>query len=279
MNIRVKFYGTRGSTPICGPTYYQFGGNTTCIQITDLELKRTAIIDAGTGIRALGKDILADEDNQDNIIIVFTHFHWDHIQGFPFFAPAYDDARKIYMLVVGKVRQMKNLRDIFAMQMQHVYFPVQLDSMGARFEFLQIDKSDETFELSGGEISVSANRHQHPGGAYGYRIERKGKSIVVCTDIEHGDDIDPNVVALAKGADLLIHDAQYTTEEYEFKKGWGHSTFDQAIRVAEMAGVKQLAITHHDPEHDDDFLLAIEKKCQDRFSDCILARELMELIV
>ena len=279
MNIRVKFYGTRGSTPICGPTYYQFGGNTTCIQMTDMELNRTAIIDAGTGIRALGKDILADEANRDNIIIVFTHFHWDHIQGFPFFAPAYDNTRKIYMLVLGKGRKMRNLRDIFAMQMQHVYFPVQLGSMGADFEFLQVDKTNETFEIAGDEISITANRHQHPGGAYGYRFERKGKSIVVCTDIEHGDEVDTNVVALARNADLLIHDAQYTTEEYETKRGWGHSTYDQAIQVAEMAGAKQLVLTHHDPEHDDDFLIAMEKTCRDSFSNCVFAREGMEIIV
>jgi len=183
------------------------------------------------------------------------------------------------MLVLGKGRKMRNLRDIFAMQMQHVYFPVQLGSMGADFEFLQVDKTNETFEIAGDEISITANRHQHPGGAYGYRFERKGKSIVVCTDIEHGDEVDTNVVALARNADLLIHDAQYTTEEYETKRGWGHSTYDQAIQVAEMAGAKQLVLTHHDPEHDDDFLIAMEKTCRDRFSNCVFAREGMEIIV
>jgi ribonuclease BN (tRNA processing enzyme) len=184
------------------------------------------------------------------------------------------------MLALGKGRKVTNLRGIFKTQMQTEYFPVQLDNMGARFEFLKIDKSCEYFEDDHGEITkVTANRHNHPGGAYGFRLERLGKVLVICTDVEHGDAIDPNVVALAKGADLLIHEAQYTGEELKTKRGWGHSSYEQALQVAEMAGVKMLAITHHDPDHDDAFLRRRERECQQRFRACVLAREKIELVL
>jgi ribonuclease BN (tRNA processing enzyme) len=114
-------------------------------------------------------------------------------------------------------------------------------------------------------------------GAYSFRIERNGKVLVVCTDVEHGEQIDPRLVELAQGADLLVHDAQYTAEELEKRRGWGHSSFDQAMQVAEMAGVKRLALTHHDPEHDDEFLQRIENLCRERFPNAVLAREGMEI--
>jgi ribonuclease BN (tRNA processing enzyme) len=108
-------------------------------------------------------------------------------------------------------------------------------------------------------------------------LERLGKVLVICTDVEHGDAIDPNVVALSQGADLLIHEAQYTSEELKTKRGWGHSSYEQALQVAEMAGAKMLAITHHDPDHDDEFLRRMERECQQRFRACVLAREKMEI--
>jgi ribonuclease BN (tRNA processing enzyme) len=163
-------------------------------------------------------------------------------------------------------------------QMQAQHFPVQLDRMGATFEFLQIDKASEHFtDVNNTIVNVTANRHNHPGGSYGYRIEQDGKVLVFCTDIEHGDSIDQNVVELARGADLLVHEAQYTTEELKIKKGWGHSGYDQALQVAEMAGVKRLAITHHDPDHDDVFLRRMEQLCQERFQPWVLARDGMEI--
>jgi ribonuclease BN (tRNA processing enzyme) len=129
------------------------------------------------------------------------------------------------------------------------------------------------------ETTVTGQRHNHPGGAYGFRIERGGKVLVICTDVEHGDEIDPQVVALSRGADLLVHDAQYTAEDLQMHGGWGHISFVQAMQVAEMAGVKELAMTHHDPEHDDDFLLRMEKLCQERFPNTQFAREGMEIVL
>jgi len=276
--MKLKFYGTRGSTPVCDAGFQEFGGNTTCVRLAVPDTQTIAILDAGTGIRNLGKDLVAMGYRQEQMVIAFSHFHWDHIQGFPFFAPAYDASQHIAMLALGQGRAIGNLREIFAVQMQAQYFPVQLDHMGATFAFQQIEKASEYFTSPTNIITkVTANRHNHPGGSYGYRIERDGKVLVFCTDIEHGDSIDPNVVELARGADLLVHEAQYTTEELQRKKGWGHSSYEQALQVAEMAGVQRLAITHHDPDHDDVFLRRMEQLCQERFPQCVLAREGMEI--
>ena len=278
--MKLKFYGTRGSIPVCDAAFQGFGGNTTCLQVTFTDTNRIAIIDAGTGLRNLGKDLKASGHQQDEIFIAFTHFHWDHIQGFPFFGPAYDPAQKITMLAVGENQTVKNLREIFEVPMQSVYFPVPLERMGAQFNFMQIDRANQYFRAHGGQPTiVTTERHGHPGGAYSIRVERNGKSIVVCTDIEHGNQLDEKIVALAAGADLLVHDAQYTTEELEKRRGWGHSSYEQAIEVAKRAGVKMLAMTHHDPDHDDDFLTEMEKLCQKRFPKCVLAREGLEITV
>ena len=207
--------------------------------------------------------------------IVFSHFHWDHIQGFPFFDPAYDPNMEVTLVALGKDRNINDLKEVLALQMQNLYFPVQLENMGAKFNFLLPDKITSYFNVT----KITSVRQNHPGGSYGYRIEREGKVLVICTDLEHADGIDKNVVELAKDADLLIHEAQYTSEQLKKYKGWGHSSYEQAIQVGEMAGVKRLAITHHDPNHDDDFLKKIEKECQDRFPDCVLARENMELML
>src|SRR5215831_9768997 len=181
---------------------------------------------------------------QERIIIAFSHLHWDHIQGFPFFAPAYDVSQTIGILALGQGRTFRNLREIFEVQMQAQYFPVQLDHMGATFEFLQIaDPSKHFTGINNVETVVTAQRHNHAGGAYSVRIERNGKVLVVCTDVEHGEQIDQRLVEQARGADLLVHDAQYTAEELQTRRGWGHSSFDQAMQLAEMAGVKRLALT------------------------------------
>ncbi|MSU35842.1 MAG: MBL fold metallo-hydrolase [Pedosphaera sp.] len=276
--MKLKFYGTRGSIPICEPGFQEFGGNTTCLQITFKDSNRIAIIDAGTGIRNLGRDLQAIGHHQDQIFMAFTHFHWDHVQGFPFFKPAYDPKQKLTLLTLGKEQIAKNLHEICEVQMQSEYFPVQLDRMGATFEFMQIEKASKLFTgLDNVNTQFTTNLHNHPGGAYGFRMERNGKVLVICTDIEHGDQIDPNVVELARGADLLVHEAQYTAEELQQRRGWGHSSYDQAIQLAELAGAKRLALTHHDPDHDDVFLSRMEKLCQERFRECVLARESMEL--
>jgi phosphoribosyl 1,2-cyclic phosphodiesterase len=233
-----------------------------------------AILDAGSGLRYLGKDLLASGHVQrGTTFIAFSHFHWDHIQGFPFFAPAYDPKRHFTISAFGRGRQIKDLKSIFEVQMQHEYFPVGLDQMGATFAFLQPEVDVFRHE----EAIVTSQRHHHPGGAYTYRIEHGGKVVVFCTDVEHLDGIDPKIIAIARKADLLIHDAQYTPDELKTKRGWGHSSWEQAIAVAERAGVQRLVLTHHDPDHNDAFLAEVEQECQKRFPACLLARERTEI--
>lgn len=272
--MKIKFYGTRGSIPVCDQDFLEFGGNTTSIKITR-DNGWISILDAGSGIRNLGKDLIKENFYQDGLFIGFTHFHWDHIQGFPFFDPAFDPNLVINILAMGKNREIENLEDIFKGQMKAEYFPVPLERMGATFNFLQIDQN----ELKINDSSIRVIKQNHPGGSFGYRLEDRGKSLVVCTDIEHGDSVLPDIVDFCKNADLLVHEAQYTSEELEIHRGWGHSSYDQAIEVAERAEVKKLAITHHDPEHNDAFLGTMERACQTRFPNCVLAREGMEIIL
>ena len=278
--MKLKFYGTRGSIPVCEAGFQQFGGNTTCLQLTFTDTRRIAIIDAGTGIRNLGKDLLAIGHQQEQIVMAFTHFHWDHIQGFPFFGPAYVPGQKITILTIGMDQTSRGLREIFEVQMRSEYFPVQLDQMGAEFDFIAISRASEHFTgINGVQTKVTTQQQNHPGGANSFRIERDGKVLVICTDVEHMEVMDPQLVELARGADVLVHDAQFTAEELVKRRGWGHSSYDQAMKFAELAGVKRLVLTHHDPEHDDEFLRHMEKLCQGRFPNTILAREGMELVI
>ena len=270
--MKIKFYGTRGSIPICSEDFLVFGGNTTSIKITR-ENGKISILDAGTGIRNLGKDLVNSGFEQNELFIGFTHFHWDHIQGFPFFDPAYNPNNVINILAMGKNRKIDDLEGIFEGQMKEEYFPVPLKGMGATFNFVQMHQN----KWINDDAIISVIKQNHPGGSYGYRMDDNGKSVVICTDIEHGDAVLPEIIEFCKGADLLVHEAQYTREELVNHRGWGHSSYDQAIEVAERAEVKQLVITHHDPEHDDAFLTRVEKECQLRFADCILARENMEI--
>ena len=272
--MKVKFYGTRGSIPVSDPGFTEFGGNTTCLFISAIdEGADTLIIDAGTGIRNLGKDIMSGKGELgEDISLGFTHFHWDHIQGFPFFAPAYNPDSKIQISTAGK-RKIINLKDIFSTQMQSIYFPVQLEKMGAQITF----EKYETQVVGKKGAFVSTIDVSHPGGCIAARFQYKNKSIVFCTDTEHPKGIDENVVQFSMNADVLIHDAQYTDEELKLHKGWGHSSYSQAIEVAERSNVKQLIITHHDPDHDDEFLRKWEKKSRERFKDLIFARDNYEL--
>lgn len=271
--MKVKFYGTRGSIPICHKDFLEFGGNTTSIKITR-DNGRVALIDAGSGIRNLGKDLKKEGFDQNQLFIGFTHFHWDHIQGFPFFQQAYDPDLVINILAMGQDRGIENLEDVFKNQMRAEYFPVPLDMMGASFNFLHLPQN----ELVINDAVIRVVKQNHPGGSFGYEMYDNGRKLIFCTDLEHGDAIRPEIVEFCKGADLLVHDAQYTHEELQKHKGWGHSSYDQAIEVAERAGVKHLILTHHDPEHDDEFLRQMEIECKRKYPNCELAREGIEYV-
>jgi phosphoribosyl 1,2-cyclic phosphodiesterase len=227
--MKVKFYGVRGSIPVCGPEFQRYGGNTTCLRIAREQANRIWIIDAGTGIRNLGKTIMSEGYKQKVINIGFTHFHWDHIQGLPFFAPCFNKDQTIGIMMMGNERKAKNLKELFSLQMQSDFFPVQLDSMGAEFQFLNMGNK---VTVLGVTTTAVPQHHNYRGGSYGLRIEDDSQVLVICTDVEHIDGIDETIVELARNADLLIHDGQYTDEEYVTHLGWGHSTWRQAVEVA-----------------------------------------------
>jgi phosphoribosyl 1,2-cyclic phosphodiesterase len=277
--VKVKFYGTRGSIPVPGARFSKYGGNTTCVLITGIG-GAYGILDAGSGLRLLGDELrdrhagsLAAGVAQP-IPILLSHTHWDHIQGFPFFKPAFDPRNHIRIIIHGRDKEAHNLERIFAGQMGDEYFPIPLQAMGASMTFSSPDMRD--FE-GPGSVRITASPHSHPGGAYGYRLTGVQRTVCYCTDVEHPDGIDERVVELAMDADLLIHDAQYTPEELQSKRTWGHSSWPQAVEVARRAGVKALALTHHDPEHDDEFLSRLEQDCQREFPESFFAREGMEI--
>ncbi|MEM1002120.1 MAG: MBL fold metallo-hydrolase [Bacteroidota bacterium] len=278
---QIKFYGTRGSIPVCDKDYQIFGGNTSCIYFDVIANPNSliGILDAGSGIRNLGKDIISGKiPYAQSIFISFSHFHWDHIQGLPFFAPAYDPEQEIVIYAPHKSMDNHSLKQVFEVQMLKEYFPVQLEEMSANIRFHTAEQFRSYLDVNALD-EFKTNLHNHPGGAYGYRIEANGKSVVVCTDIEHGVELDEKVIKFCEGADLLIHEAQYTSEELEKHRGWGHSSYEQAVEVARAAGVKRLIMTHHDPDHNDEFLMRQEKKWQKVFNNCALAREGIESMV
>jgi len=245
--LQLKFWGVRGSIPTPQPENLGFGGNTTCIEIR-LPNNEIVVIDGGTGLRYLGMSLMREFAHQKlSLCVLMTHFHWDHIQGIPFFAPLYLPANEISFY---SDRPAERLRDILEGQMSSPYFPVRFEHLAAQRHFLQIDP-----ELRTGDLSIRSFQMNHPQGASGYRLERNGAVIVHASDLEHGDPkFDRILREQAESADVLIYDAQYTPEEYSSKEGWGHSTYVEAARTARDAKVKKLILFHHDPGHDDRFM-------------------------
>ena len=255
--FRLKFWGTRGSIACPGPDTVKYGGNTTCFEVTCGS--RRIIIDAGTGIRALGQKIMLEEGNVLDTDIFFTHTHMDHIQGLPFFTPLYNPKNKI-RLHVGHLQPPCDLQGVISrMLMKAPIFPVPSSLIEQACTFNNYS-CGQIFELGEG-IVIKTGKLNHPNGACGYRIEFAGKSIAICTDTEHFEDrIDQNVVSLSHNADVMVYDAAYTDEDYPKFKGWGHSTWQEAVKVAEAANVKQTFLFHHDPSHDDAKMDAIAEE-------------------
>jgi phosphoribosyl 1,2-cyclic phosphodiesterase len=230
------------------------------------------IFDGGTGLRILGQSLMAESPVKAHLF--FTHSHWDHIQGFPFFIPAFirGNTFKIYAVPSSNGATLKQRLDD---QMSHPNFPVPLQIMEADLEFYNLEMGET---LHYGDVSVETLPLNHPGEAVGYRVNWRGLSAAYITDTEHFPArLDDNVLALAWQADVMIIDATYTDEEYNDPKyskvGWGHSTWQQAVKIAQAAQVKQLVLFHHDPGHNDDFLDRIGEEARKIFPETILARE------
>ncbi|WP_230550335.1 MBL fold metallo-hydrolase [Reyranella aquatilis] len=245
--LKVRFWGVRGSISCPGAEYARYGGNTSCLEIT--AGGRRMIFDAGTGIRTLGVE-LARQAPLD-IDIYFTHTHLDHISGLTFFAPLFDQRSSVRMWA-GHLEAPYTLKKVVGHLMQAPLYPVSLDIFQARVEFSEFRAGDT---LSCGAVALRTAPLNHPNGATGYRIDYLGKSICYITDTEHREgEIDRNIADLCRGADVMIYDSSYTDEEYERYRGWGHSTWQEGVRIADAAGVGTLAIFHHDPSHDDAFM-------------------------
>jgi phosphoribosyl 1,2-cyclic phosphodiesterase len=270
----ICFWGVRGSVACPGSETVRYGGNTACIEMR--VGGERLIFDGGTGLRNLGQQMLPEMPVKANMF--FTHSHWDHIQGFPFFVPAFVPGNrfKIHGAIAPNGSTIEQrLND----QMLHPNFPVPLQIMGADLEFCDIEVGERVII---GEAEITNALLNHPGEAIGYRVSYRGHSAAYISDTEHFPErLDENVLRLAQDADVMIYDCTYTDDEYHDAKaskvGWGHSTWQEAVKIAKAANVKQLVIFHHDPTHTDDFMDDIVHQTSIALPNSIVAREGMVL--
>lgn len=279
--MTVRFWGVRGSIPAPGPDTCRYGGNTACVELR--AAGQLVILDAGSGIRKLGLALAAQGGPVRGTLLI-SHAHWDHIHGLPFFAPVMSPGNRFH--VYGCAGSEPHMRTTLAGQMETPYFPLSLEDLPDTLEFHEL--GDDPIQV--GEVKIDALRLNHPGITLGFRVSAEGRAVVYATDQEphaaaDGSEpvLDPNLVRFARGADLLIADAQYTADEYQGRVGWGHSSFTHAVRLGLEAGVKRLALFHHDPERSDsavDALLVMARaeiaRCGGRL-ECVAASEGMEL--
>ena len=248
--LNVTFYGVRGSTPCSCDANARYGGNTSSV-VVEAPGAPPILLDLGTGLRLYGESLPRDERLE--AVALVTHLHWDHVQGLPFFSPVLRPGSRLEVYSPPPGCGM-TLTQAFHQSMRPPYFPVDLSTLRGEIRFREIRQGH--FEV--GDVEVSVIPIAHLGPTAGYRLDWQGRSIVFIPDHQQPKDgscdVDPAVLEFARGADLLIHDAQYTVEEFAVKSDWGHSTVEYAVNVAERAGVGTLALFHHDPAHSDDFV-------------------------
>jgi len=241
----LKFWGVRGSLPVPGPETLRYGGNTSCLEIRLGE--QTFIIDAGTGIRALGRSLTQRPSSPLHLFL--GHYHWDHIQGLPFFDPLYLPGQGINIygpdLSLGPEEALRQ-------QMISPFFPADLSALSSDLRFLTLPQHGR---LKLGDVEVQTQPLNHPGGCLGLRINRGGRSVAYLCDTEHQEDrVDPELLRWIQGSDILIYDAMFTQEELSQCRGWGHSTLEHGLELALAAGIPWLLGSHHAPGHHDEFL-------------------------
>ncbi len=278
--MKVRFWGVRGSIPISSPKNSKYGGNTSCVEVNCDDKK--IILDCGTGIMPLGHDIMAGnivkENNMKRLYILFSHVHWDHIQGFPFFRPAFDSEFEINLY--SSFHDDIDIECALRGQMTAPYFPIELKDMSACMNFNNI-KSGEDVLI--GNVVVKSISLDHPNGSLGYKITCENKSVAYISDHEYTEESKQRMIDFLKETNLVIFDAQYTPEEYSGsdgsggREGWGHSTWEAAIMLCREAKVDQLALTHHGRE--DLGVDRIELDAQNEFRNTIAAYEGLEIDV
>ncbi len=254
--MKVRFWGVRGSVPTPHPRNMKFGGNTSCVEVQTAG-GEVVMFDAGSGIRLLGAQLAKKQHGGPLVVHLFlTHFHWDHIQGLPFFAPLYSPATT---LMIYSSSYSAPLRQALSGTMATPYYPVPFESLRSRIHLVELDSG----VVKVGSLQVRPFQVDHPQGACGYRAEGSGGVLLYAPDREHGSEkLDRLVREQALGADVLIHDSQYTPEEYETRRGWGHCTWVEAVRVAQDAKVKKLILFHHDPAHSDHVIAGLVEKAR-----------------
>jgi phosphoribosyl 1,2-cyclic phosphodiesterase len=263
MKHEVTFWGTRGSIPTPGPQTARYGGNTPCISLTGAD-GRLVILDAGSGLRPLGHELMKRRSPGLSADILLSHTHWDHIQGLPFFKPL--SARETSVCIYGAAQEGVPLKEILGRQMDPMVFPVPLNALAASLMVVEIEQGE--FEIEG--FQICAFRLRHPGTTLGYRLvpSNRGREIAYVTDNELGpggnyevsDDWRERMVEFIWGADTLIHDAMYLDQIIQARAGWGHSTPRQAVDLAREGQCRRLVLFHHEPEHDD---AALDRLVQD----------------
>lgn len=274
--LTVRFWGVRGSIPTPQEGFLGVGGNTSCVELTAAD-GTTLVLDAGTGARALGYALAARAGGEPlRVHVAFSHFHWDHLQGLPFFAPLYGPANEVCFYAAAPVgRPDDSLDRLLRGQMCFPYFPVPFTDLAAATETHGL-VTGERAEI--GPFGVRPFPVRHPQGAHGFRVEHGGAAVVYATDYEHGNPaFDEGLREVARGADVLISDAQYTPDEYPIREGWGHTTWERAAHLASDAGVGRLLLFHHDPSHDDAALARICDQAREIFPATDLAVEGLEI--
>ena len=267
----VRFWGVRGSVACAGPETVRYGGNTSSLEIRCGE--HLLMFDAGTGFRKLGDSLLAEAPLDADLFL--THTHFDHVVGLPFFKPAFNPDNTFRMWA-GHLMPELNLRIVLSEMMMAPLFPVPLEIFAAEISFRDF-RMGETLNPKPG-VTLRTAPLSHPNGATGYRVEFAGKSICYLTDTEHVDgEPNQNILNLIEGADIAIYDSMFTEEELPRRRGFGHSTWEEGVRLCDAAGVKQFVVFHHDPDHDDAFMDEIAALVEQRRPGSVVAREGMVL--
>lgn len=273
----LSFWGVRGSTPSVDPATWRYGGNTPCLELMAPDGTQI-ILDCGTGLRMLGSRWTAPNAGRSaGTHILVTHYHWDHIQGIPFFSPFYAENNEFqFYSFRSKFLGRDSLEQVFETQMALPYFPVDVSAMNAKRKFQEVD-SGETFMV--GENKISARWLNHPQGCLGFRIETPAGTVVYATDNEPGDaKLDENLRELAADADIFINDAQFTPEQLAgTRRGWGHSTWLEGVRTARDVKAKTLVLFHHDPDSTDRMVDTVLRQARERFGSVFAASEGMEI--